>query len=125
MSASVLAVIGIIGLTAVNSVSAYQGDYTKQGPNCTEERHTAMETAINNNDYESWKKLMQGKGRVTQIINESNFSKFAEAYKLAKEGKYTEADAVRKELGLRTSNGEKTGNGFGNGQGMGHGRTIK
>jgi len=117
-----LGVIAVTGFAALNSASAYQGDYTKKGPNYTPERHDAMQTALNNNDYEAWKNLMQGKGRVTEVINEQNFSKFAEAHKLAEEGNFEQADAIRKELGLRTRDGQPTGSGFGQGK-MRHGRT--
>jgi hypothetical protein len=67
---------------------------------------------------------MRDKGRIAQVINESNFSQFAEAHRLAQEGKYDEADAIRQELGLRTRNGEKVGAGFrqGGGQGLGMNR---
>lgn len=117
-----LGVIALTGFAALNSASAFQGDYTKKGPNYTPERHEAMQTALNNNDYEAWKNLMQGKGRVTEVINEQNFSKFAEAHKLAEEGKFEQADAIRKELGLRTRDGQPTESGYGQGK-MRHGRT--
>lgn len=85
-----LSVLGLAaaGFLAPAKALAYQGDYTKSGPNYTPERHERMLKAIETNDYNAWSKLMSGKGRVTQIINESNFARFAEAHKLAKEGKY-------------------------------------
>jgi len=102
--------------TISGQVLAYQGDSSKQGPNCTPERHEAMEKAFDNKDYNAWKSLMQGKGRVTQVINEGNFTKFAQAHKLAEQGKTAEAAKIRQELGLGLKNGS------GNGQGMGQGR---
>ena len=123
-------ILGISALTLAagtllipGSVSAYQGDYTREGPDCGSEKHEAMEQAFENNDYQAWTELMEGKGRVTQVVNESNFARFAEAHKLAEEGNYDEADAIRQELGLRTRNGEKVGAGYkqGNGQGGGQG----
>ncbi|MCK5060170.1 MAG: hypothetical protein KAR00_03465 [Candidatus Pacebacteria bacterium] len=120
---SLLALVGIIGLTSASSAIAYQGDYTQKGPNCTAERHEAMEMAFENNDYNVWRDLMEGRGRVSHVITEENFAQFAEAHKLAEQGKYTEADAIRQELGLRTSNGKKVGAGFG--QGVRNGQTTK
>ena len=114
-----LAVIGTAGLAVAGSASAYQGDYTKKGPNCTVEKQTEMKQAINSVNYESWKKLMSGKGRVSQVVNKDNFAKFAQAYKLAEQGKTAEADAIRKELGLRTSDGQKNNNGVHYGHGNG------
>ena len=96
--------------------SAYKGDPNVKGPNYTAERHEAMTKAFENNDYNAWKELMAGKGRVTQVVNEGNFSRFAEAHKLALEGKAEEAKEIRAELGLGL------GNGNGNGQGRGMGR---
>ncbi len=108
-------------------VSAYQGDYTQKGPDCDSEKHEAMEQAFESNDYQAWIGLMEGKGRVTQVVNEDNFARFAEAHRLAEEGNYDEADSIRQDLGLRTRNGERVGagykqvNGQGGGQGLGTG----
>ena len=44
-------------------------------------------------------------GRVDELITRENFPKFAEAWRLAKEGKIKEANIIRKELGLRTPDG--------------------
>jgi hypothetical protein len=101
---------------------AYRGDPNSQGPNCNGERHEAMEQAFENNDYQAWKELMSGKGRVTQIINEENFARFAEAHQLAEEGKLEEAKQIRQELGLGLGNRQGDGSGQGNkGQGLGQG----
>src|SRR4030042_6424010 len=103
---------------AVPKVLAYRGDPSVQGPNYTAERHEAMTKAFENNDYNTWKELMQGKGKVTQAVNEGNFARFAEAHKLALEGKTEEAKSIRTELGLGLRNGS------GQGQGMGYGRNA-
>ena len=124
-------ILGISALTLMagtllvpGTVSAYQGDYTKEGPDCDSEKHEEMEQAFGSNDYQTWAELMEGKGRVTQVIDEGNFARFAEAHKLAEEGNYDGADAIRQELGLRTKNGEKVGAGYmqGNGEGKGQGQ---
>ena len=94
------------GLAATaTAVNAYRGDYSQKGPNYSPERHQKMVQALENNDYNAWKELMNGQGRILEVINEENFSKFAEARKLALEGKYDEANQIREELGLRTRNG--------------------
>jgi len=124
-------ILGISALTLVagallttSGVSAYQGDYTQKGPNCTLEKHEDMVQAFDNNDYQAWADLMEGRGRVTQVITQDNFAKFSEAHRLAQEGNYDAADAIRQELGLRTRNGERVGAGHrqGNGQGLGMGK---
>lgn len=111
----------IIGGTVIapQAVLAYRGDPTVKGPNYTKERHTAMEKAFEAKDYNAWKKLMAGRGRVTKVVNAQNFAKFAEAHKLAEQGKTIEANKIRAELGL----GLHTGNGTG--QGMGYGRMSR
>lgn len=96
-----------------NTVEAYKGDPTVKGPNYTAERHDAMTKAFENKDYNAWKNLMQGKGRVTQVINKDNFAKFAQAHKLALEGKTAEATKIRTELGLGLQNGSGRGQGMG------------
>src|SRR4030066_460509 len=97
-------VLGIF-LFNSNAVQAYRGDPNVKGPNYSKERHEAMEKAFENKDYEAWKKLMQGKGRVTQVINKGNFTKFAEAHKLSEQGKLEEAKKIRQDLGLGLQNG--------------------
>jgi Fe-S cluster biosynthesis and repair protein YggX len=116
-----LGVLGLgLGLGALTlggfgySAGAFQGDYSQKGPNCNPERHETMEKVFENNDYQAWKNLMEGRERVTEIINEENFSKFAEAHRLALEGKIDEAKVIREELGLGKNRGE--------GRGMRHGK---
>jgi len=109
--ASIL-VLGLMVGGAV-SVSAYQGDPNVKGPNYTEERHTAMTKAFAEKNYQAWKNLMQGTGRATQVVNEKNFAKFAEAHALALQGKTDEAAKIRAELGLGLKNGSGKGQGFG------------
>lgn len=116
-----IAGLSLAGFTALSgSAFAYRGDPTVKGPNYSEERHQAMTKAFESNDYNAWKELMQGKGRVTQVVNEQNFAKFAEAHKLALEGKTEEAKKIREELGLGLRNGAGYG-GRGDGQRMGGG----
>ena len=112
ISALVLTAIAVS--TISGKVLAYQGDPNVKGPNYTPQRHEAMMKAFENNDYNAWKNLMQARGRVTQVINESNFSKFAQAHELALQGKTQEAAKIRQELGLGLGNGTGAGNSQGN-----------
>jgi len=115
----------IFGATAVilgglvfspKTAEAYRGDPSVQGPYCTGEQQVAMDQAFENNDYDAWVELMGGKGKVTQIITGENFAQFAEAHKLAEEGKIQEANAIRQELGLGTGSQNRNGSGQGSGQ---------
>ena len=119
MNKKILYIVGLgaivlgtaFGLTT--DANAYRGDPTVKGPNYTSERHAAMEKAFENNDYNAWKNMMQGKGRVAQVVNEKNFAQFAKAHELAEQGKTAEANKIREELGLGLQNGSGQGNGMG------------
>lgn len=87
-------------------VEAYRGDPSVQGPNYSVERHEVMTEAFANQDYQAWQEQMQGRGRVTEVVTEENFDQFAEAHRLAQEGKLEEARQIRQELGLGLNNGE-------------------
>lgn len=109
-----LASLALIGaMVAPKAILAYKGDPNVKGPNYTVDRHEAMQKAFETRDYNTWKGLMSGQGRVSLVINVENFSKFAEAHELAEQGKIAEANAIRSELGL--------GNGSGSGRGTGCG----
>lgn len=94
------------------TAEAYKGDHKVKGPNYTTERHEAMEKAFEKKDYNAWKNLIQGKGRVTQIVNKDNFAKFVQAHELAEQGKFEEANKIRQQLGLGLQNGLGKGMGF-------------
>lgn len=128
ISLSILAFVAVISAVVSNYALAYQGDATKQGPNYTAERHEAMEKAMADKDYEAWKALMNGRGRVTEVINKDNFAKFVEAHNLSEQGKHAESLAIRQELGLGNGKGQGLRNGEGprngGGRGMGHGNCL-
>ncbi|MEA3450139.1 MAG: hypothetical protein U9Q85_04180 [Patescibacteria group bacterium] len=114
-AAALTAVIVAVGFAA--SSFAYQGDPSVQGPNYTSERHEAMETAFEAGNYNAWKELMSGKGRVIQVVNENNFAQFAKAHALAENGDLEGAKEIRAELGLgqgmrKGGNGQKGGGGM-------------
>jgi hypothetical protein len=87
------------------SIEAYRGDPAIKGPDCSEERHAEMTKAFETKNYDAWKDLMDGKGRVTEIVNKNNFSKFAEAHKVAQNGDLEEAKKIRQEIGLGVGQG--------------------
>lgn len=106
-----LALLGI--MVAPQAILAYKGDPNVKGPNYTIVRHDAMEKAFDTNDYNAWKSLSTRQGRVTQVINAQNFSRFAKAHELADQGKIAEANAIRAELGLGGGSGRGSGVGCG------------
>jgi hypothetical protein len=108
-----IAAIAVSLMSFANSAYAYKGDPAVKGPNYSESRELAMEKAFDSNDYNVWKNLIQGKGRVTQVINKDNFAQFAKAHNLAEEGKISEANQIRTQLGLGLQNGSGQGKGMG------------
>ena len=105
--------LGVLGVS-LGTVSAYRGDMTVKGPNYSLERHDAMTKVFAVKDYEAWKKLMDGKGRVSEVVTKDNFAKFSEMHTLMTQGKVAEAQKIRQELGL----GLHHGSGKGMGRGM-------
>lgn len=112
-------VLGIVAVIAMGVILtpqiafAYKGNPAVKGPNYTDERHAAMEKAFETKNYTAWKELMAGRGRVLDVVNAQNFAQFAKAHELAEEGKITEANAIRTELGLGLHNGTGMGRGMG------------
>lgn len=117
--------LGIVG-ASTGIVFAYQGDATVKNPQYSPERHEAIEKAFETNDYEAWKNLMQGRGRVSEVITKDNFARFAEVHKFMEEGKKEEAQRIAQELGLGAHNGQGQGQKQGHRNGMrGMGRTAR
>ncbi len=118
-----LSTIAIVGMTIATAVPAlaYQGDPSVEGPDCSPERHEAMEQAFETNDYAAWTELMDGKGRVTQKVNAGNFGRFAEAHQLAENGDLEGSKEIRAELGLGLKDGSGRDAEQGKGQGQGRG----
>ena len=117
-----------IGLFA-SAAFAYQGDMTLVGPDHDDERHASMTSAIDNMDYNAWSALMNGKGRVKDVITEDNFPLFVEMHNARDAGNLERVGEIRAELGLgqglKQGNGDRMGNGMGkmNG-GQGRNRAI-
>lgn len=117
----------VLGLGVSGTALAYQGDFSKKGPNYTPEFESKITEVMTNTDYDGWKDLMEekvGNGRVTEVITKDNFPKFVEAWKLAHEGKIKEANVIRKELSLRTRDSHNASLNEGHGMGRGHGRRM-
>ena len=107
-----LVAIAIVGVALLSgNAHAYQGDPQVKGPYYSEERHEAILKAFEENNYQGWKALMQGKGRVAEVVNSQNFARFAQAHKLMLAGKTEEASKIKEELGLGLHNG--LGKGYG------------
>ena len=91
----------VLGLGISGRAFAYQGDFTKNGPNYTPDFEAQITDALTHKDYQEWKNLVEDKiGTVDSAITQDNFDKFTQAWELAKEGKIKEANAIRRELEL-------------------------
>jgi len=65
-----------------------------------EQYHDAIQTAIENGDYNAWKEAIDSVPRITDFINQDNFDQFAQMHKYMEEGDFEAADAIRDELGI-------------------------
>jgi hypothetical protein len=65
----------------------------------THENKEAVMQAFENNDYQAWSELMEGKP-VLEKVNEDNFSKLVDAHNLAQSGDFEGAKLIKDELGL-------------------------
>lgn len=65
-----------------------------------QEKNSAIETAILNNDYTSWANLETDTNLKNQI-NSSNFSQFTEAFRLLQQGKIEEVNIIKKSISLK------------------------
>ena len=113
--------LGMVALLGISFVAAYQGDYSIEGPDHSEERHDAMHDAFDNLDYDAWISLMTESGRsprVLTIVTEDNFAIFVEAHEAGETGDSVKASELRAELGLNNGVGSRDGTGFGGGKGM-------
>ncbi len=120
-----LLALGLLGFASLSVLAlfstdadAYRGDYTKVGPNYTEERHTQMEAVMESGDYESWKALMTEDGRnpgvLRKIDSQEKYEAFVKARELAQEGDTEGANQIRESLGLGQGGMHRNGDGSGN-----------
>ena len=96
-----------LGLGISGSAFASQ-DFSKKSPGYSQAFDSQMNQVMTNVDYEGWRQLVLSKtGKVDPLITKDNFPKFAEAWKLAKEGNIKQANAIRKEIGLKATSNSK------------------
>jgi hypothetical protein len=87
------AIITTFGIETISSASF-------GGFGLLEEQRENVKIAIKNNDYDSWKVIMDSRVQITDVITEENFDKYSEMHNLVQEGNFEEADVLREELGL-------------------------
>jgi hypothetical protein len=118
--------LGVVALLGAGLVFAHQGDPSTVGPNYSEERHAAMQSAFDNLDFNAWAQLMSEAGmhgRIRDFVNENNFATFAEMHEAMEDGNLELAQELRTELGLGQGmmfKGQGNFQGM-KGQGMGQG----
>ena len=115
------------GFAMASGVSADTGTrmgFGAQRGTCNTELHDEIEQAIEDGEYETWKELMDGRGRITEVVTAENFDTFAEMHEAMEDGDYAKAAELRKDLGLGLHPRDGTsyrGNGLHKGWGRGHG----
>lgn len=114
--------LGLVLTTLVVSSMASAGETTGkfQGRNfdsaryeAMEESRQAMQTALENRDYNAWKEIIDSRPKITDYVNQDNFNQFVDMHNYRLSGDFEAADAIRTELGI------PTGLGMGDGPHMG------
>ena len=100
--------VSSIFLAMATPALAYRGDPSVTGPNYDPSRHAAKQSAFATGDYNTWKSLQDGKGRVSQVVTASNFKEFAAAHENP-----SLWDSIRTKLGLGIAPQDGTGYGYG------------
>jgi hypothetical protein len=67
-------------------------------------RQEAILEAFENNDYQSWKKVVAKQGKIAKVVNERDFKKFIEARYAARSGNYKQAIRIAKDLEISLKN---------------------
>jgi len=101
------------GLAVAASVSA---DEVEKGA-CGPEHREAIVAAMDDGDYEAWAELMDGRGRISEVITEDNFETFVALHEARKDGDQETVEELREELGLGQHPQDGTGH-QGEGKGM-------
>lgn len=61
--------------------------------------------AFENNDFETWQKMIGSRNQLGKIIDENGFNEFIEARTAARDGKYEEAIEITENLKSRIKSG--------------------
>lgn len=76
--------------------------------------HTAIETSLENNDYEGFLEAIKGSPLQDIVTTKEDFEQFKEAHELHEEGKHDEAREIMEELGVIRPIGSHIKEGQGN-----------
>jgi len=94
--------IGIAGAFALSASADTTGAVQDMRQHkCDSEQHEAVEAALEDGDYEAWAVLMDGRGRVADVVTEDSFDTFVAMHEAMEDGDVEEAQELREELGLR------------------------
>lgn len=76
---AMIALLGISGIVAANQGFVFSKDLTDEEKTEMQEQREAMQTAIENSDYDAWKSLMEEKiAKMQEQLTEENFNKIVE-----------------------------------------------
>jgi len=96
-----LLVVILAGITVVSAIPWNFGVGQQLQPEerkRIEEERQAIKVAIENNDYETWKNLMEQKiERMRSHINQENFQRISEAYKSRLENRKNNSKLINKD----------------------------
>lgn len=105
-------------------MTSEQRDAIKEDFSGMQAHQEAMQTALENKDFDAWKKSMEEqsanhpqKSSVLDVITKDNFDTFVQMHELMQDGKVDEAKAIATELGLPEFNMKVRGMGMMQGKG--------
>jgi len=106
---TVAALLGA-GFAAAMTVSADTGlGHGAIRGRCDTDQHEAVEQALEDGDYDTWKDLVGDRGRIADVVNADNFNTFADMHEAMEEGDTETARELRSELGLGIHPADGTG----------------
>jgi hypothetical protein len=93
-----------------------------------QEFQSAVETAIDNNDYAAWKAAMENRPQpkaIEDLITTENFPTYVKMQNALKDGDVKTAQTLADELGISPGMGSGFGKGQGRGESMGRGKGMR
>lgn len=100
---SIALALAISGAAVIGTGGAYAHEDGKRGINRWHrfEYRADIHKAIEDNDYERWRMLTEGKPIQDNVTNEEEFAQLVRAHELMEDGSFDEARTILDELGIK------------------------
>ncbi|MFA5173598.1 MAG: hypothetical protein WC438_00265 [Candidatus Pacearchaeota archaeon] len=116
MAVSLVAILGVGAVSAFGFGNGFFNSATDEEKAAMKENQDAMRTAIENNDYATWKTLMEGQiAQMQSKITEENFNDIVANHAKMSEMQ-SEMNTLRQKYGMESENPGMRGAGKGEGK---------